>query len=236
MDLWGRIYLDHWRDDPHPHAFVRDDGERNVVESAATYFEAPRWPAEGAACQTLHGRVLDLGCGPGSYTLFLEGRGLDVVAIDSSPGAIQVCVERGCRDPRVMDLRELRLEPRSFDALICMGNTLGINQSPKTLSPFLADLRRLLKPGGRLVVSGVDPLATTVPNRIRYHQQNRARGLPPALVRARLEYRGDLSDFWTLWIPTADELERAAVDAGWRIDSIVEDDSARLWVLTRTAS
>jgi len=161
---------------------------------------------------------------------------LDVVAIDSSPGAIQVCVERGCRDPRVMDLRDLDLDLGSFDALICMGNTLGINQSPKTLSPFLAGLRRLLKADGCLVVSGVDPLATTVPNRIRYHELNRLRGLPPGLVRTRLEYRGQLSDFWTFWIPTRAEFERAALDGGWRIESLVEDDPSRLWVLKPTAS
>ena len=25
MDIWGQIYIDQWRGDPHPHAFHRDD-------------------------------------------------------------------------------------------------------------------------------------------------------------------------------------------------------------------
>ena len=231
MDIWGRIYLDHWRGARHPHAFVREDGDRNLVESAADYFEAPRWAAERAVCETLRGRVLDLGCGPGSYSRFLERRGVEVVAVDSSPGAIRVCQERGCLDARVMDFTQSPFDGEVFDALLCTGNTVGINQSPATLTSFLAVMRGLLKPGGRFVVSGVDPLGTTVPNRVEYHARNRTRGLPPALIRARLEYRGDLTDWWTLWIPTEREFEAATTEAGWAIESLERDGSMRLWVL-----
>lgn len=232
MDVWGRIYLDHWRGEPYPHAFVRDDGTRNVVESAAAYFEAPRSEAERAVCETLHGRVVDLGCGPGSYTRFLEQRGVDVVAVDSSAGAIRVCRERGCQDARVMDFTNARFpKDELFDALICMGNTVGVHQSPKTLGAFLARLRGLLKPAGRLVVSGVDPLATTVPNRIEYHTENRLRGLPPGLIRTRLEYRGELTDWWIFWLPTEEEFAAAAAGGGWTIASMDRHGASLLWVL-----
>ena len=85
-DIWGRIYLDHWRGERHPHYFVRDDGNRVEVESAAGYFTAPRGDADRVALEALEGRVLDLGCGVGSYTLFLEERGVEVVAVDSRAG------------------------------------------------------------------------------------------------------------------------------------------------------
>lgn len=231
MDIWGRIYVDHWQGRRHPHAFVRDDGNRNIVESAVSYFEAPRWAAERATCEALHGRVLDLGCGPGSYSRFLERRGVEVVAVDSSPGAIRVCHDRGCLDARVVDFTQSGLDGERFDAILCMGNTVGIHQTPATMAPFLAAMRRLLKPGGQFVVSGVDPLETTVPNRVEYHARNRSRGLPPALVRAKLEYRGALSDWWTLWIPTEEEFEAVTIEAGWAIESLERDDSLRLWVL-----
>lgn len=234
MDAWGRIYEDHWSGERRPHVFVRDDGIRNVAD-AAGYFEAPRCAAEQAACESLEGRVLDLGCGPGSYSLFLEARDVGVVAIDSSPGAIRVCSERGCRDARIMDLADPRLDGGSFDALICMGNTIGINQSPKTLPSFLAGLRRLLRPGGRLVVSCTDPLTTTVPTRLEYQAHNRARGLPPGLVRLRLEYRGALGDWWIVWLPTKSEFEGAGREGGWTIESFARDGSAMVWVLRPAA-
>jgi len=83
LDLWGRIYLDHWRGDPHPHELIRDDGKTHTIPSAADYFVAPRSAGEQAALETLTGRVLDLGCGVGSYTRYLEERGLSVTAVDA---------------------------------------------------------------------------------------------------------------------------------------------------------
>ena len=85
MDLWGRIYLDHWRGQVYPHEFIRDDGKLHSVSSAASYFEAPRSLAEREALEALTGRALDLGCGPGSYARFLEERHVTVTAIDASP-------------------------------------------------------------------------------------------------------------------------------------------------------
>ena len=231
MDIWGRIYLDHWRGEPHPHRFVRDDGNSNLVESAEGYFVAPRGSVDRAALEPLEGTVLDLGCGPGSYSLFLQERGVDVVAIDSSVRAIAVCEERGCRDARVMSFGELRLEPDTFDAIICMGNTLGIGQSPDSLSDFLLQLRRLTRESGRLLVAMIDPLDTTDPEHLRYHDHNRSSGRPPGLVRTRIEYRDEAEEWWDLWMPTADEMVQVAVGGGWRIDSVVPAGASRLYDL-----
>jgi SAM-dependent methyltransferase len=233
MDIWGRIYLDHWRGESHPHTFIRDDGNISVVETAAGYFEAPRGATDEAACSELRGRVLDLGCGAGSYSLLLEGQGQNVVGIDASPGAIEVCRERGCRDARVMDFSELRFRAGEFDAIICMGNTLGISQSPETLPMFLRELGRLVRPEGTLLAAVVDPLDTTDPANLSYHEQNRAAGRPPGLVRARIEYRGQIGDWWQLWLPTEDELREAIRAGGWSVDSSTAEGPSRLWLLKR---
>jgi hypothetical protein len=104
VDIWGRMFLDAWRGEVHPHSFHRDDGNVNITESAAHYLEAPRSRAEREVLQSLHGRVLDLACGAGRYALSLQALGCDVVAVDSSPGAIDVCHERGCQDARVVPI------------------------------------------------------------------------------------------------------------------------------------
>ncbi len=87
MDLWGRIYLDHWRGVAHPHEFVRDDGKTTIIPDAAAYFAVP---SEHAVLAELTGCVLDLGCGAGSHARFLEDRGVAVTAIDASSGAVEV--------------------------------------------------------------------------------------------------------------------------------------------------
>jgi SAM-dependent methyltransferase len=231
LDIWGRIYLDHWRGDPHPHVFVRDDGNRGTVGSAAGYFVAPRGAVDREVLGELTGRVLDLGCGPGSYALFLQERGCEVVAVDSSPGAIKVCRERGCRDARVAAMDDVDAALGCFDAIVCMGNTFGIDQTPERLPDRLERMRRILSPGGRLVLALLDPLATDDVEHLRYHDRNRAAGRPPGLVRSRLEYRDATGEWWDLWLPTEQELRDVAAAAEWRVGRVIPTGSSRLYEL-----
>ena len=46
MDVWGKIYKDHWAGRITPHELERDDGLILTVESAASYFTPPRSDAE----------------------------------------------------------------------------------------------------------------------------------------------------------------------------------------------
>lgn len=131
MDLWGEIFRDHWEGRETPHEVERDDGRRETFESAAPYFEAPRSDAERELLDRLSGPILELGAGPGSYSLYLQGRGLEVTATDASPGALEVCRLRGCEDARVLDLRSPDLEPDAYRAILVMGNTLGAHQTPR---------------------------------------------------------------------------------------------------------
>jgi SAM-dependent methyltransferase len=232
VDLWGRIYVDHWRGEVHPHEYIRDDGKVQRVDSAESYFVAPRIPAEREVLNGLTGRVLDLGCGPGSYARYLEERGVEVTAIDASAGAIAVCRERGCRGAHVAEMDQLPSELAPFDAIICMGNTLGIGQTPEALPRRLAMLRKSTVPGGRLLAALRDPLDTDDPEHLAYHARNRAAGRPPGLTRSRLRYRGELGDWWELWMPTRSELEEAAHRGGWAVSCLHSEGSARLYELT----
>jgi SAM-dependent methyltransferase len=214
-DFWGRIYRDHWSGRDSRHSVERDDGHEDVVDSAAGYFEAPRTDGERELLERLEGPVLDLAAGVGSYALHLQERGLEVTASDWSPGALEVCRDRGCRSVRRDDIRSLGLEPASFGSIIIMGNSLGAHQTPDTFAGFLTTLRRAVEPGGRLLTSTFDPLDTTDSVHLEYHERNRQRGLPPGLVRMRMKYRGETGDWMWLWMPTDEEIERFAARAGW---------------------
>ena len=203
------------------------------MEAHPRSFSAPRSAPEVDALQSLTGRVLDLGCGAGSYARYLEERGLAVTAIDISPGAIEVCRERGCLDARVANIDALPPDLRSFDAIICMGNTIGIDQSPDTLPGRLAALRGLCRPAGRLLAMIRDPLNTDDPEHLAYHDRNRAMGRPPGFVRSRLRYRGELGKWWELWMPTQAELEVAGQQSGWAVKCAFAEGALRLYELTR---
>ena len=94
-----------------------------------SYFGAPetwsdrdRWAIERGG-----GRVLDLGAGAGRAALALPALGQDVVALDVSPGAFEVCRRRGVRDCCVGTIDELvATEPMPFDSVLALGNNLGL--------------------------------------------------------------------------------------------------------------
>lgn len=216
-EVWGPIFRDHLRGESAPHYVERDDGRWDASETADHYFEAPRLEAERELLGRIEGPVLDLGAGAGSYALYLQSLGMDVVAADASPAAVEVCRTRGCRRTEVMDLRALELPAASFQSIIIMGNTLGAHQTPESLPGLMRALRAGVDAGGHLLVTTLEPLDTEDPVHLEYHQRNRERGLPPGLTRIRMSYKDIVEEWMYLWMPTAEELARASAATGWQL-------------------
>lgn len=101
--------------------------------------------------------VLDLGCGTGRHALWLAARGAAVTAVDFSPGMLEEARrKRGAQAVRflVHDLKEpLPFSDASFDRVVS-GLVL---EHLGDLDRFFAEMRRVLRPGGRAVVSAMHP-------------------------------------------------------------------------------
>lgn len=80
----------------------RNDGYISASPNEPKNFsEYEDWlPYEKRAIEFAKGRVLDIGCGAGRHSLYLQKRGFDVLGIDSSPLAIKVCKLRGLKKAR----------------------------------------------------------------------------------------------------------------------------------------
>lgn len=84
----------------------RDDGFVDASPLPVIYFSPHvEWSwHQQEALKLARGRVLDIGCGAGRHALYLQGQGHEVVGIDLSPLAIEVCKRRGLRDARVLSI------------------------------------------------------------------------------------------------------------------------------------
>jgi SAM-dependent methyltransferase len=113
------------------------------------------------ACLALLGdvagkRVLDAACGPGLYAEELLRRGAQVVGFDHSPRMVDICRRRaGQGEFRVHDLGDPIgwMPDASVDLALC---ALAIEYVDDRVAA-LSELRRVLRPGGALVLSRQHP-------------------------------------------------------------------------------
>jgi SAM-dependent methyltransferase len=94
-------------------------------------------------------RVLEVGCGWGDFAARVqEDLGATVIAIDISPRMVELARERGV-DAREGDVQAIPFEDESFDCAVanCM-----LYHAPD-IDRALAELRRVLRPRGRLVAT-----------------------------------------------------------------------------------
>ena len=109
---------------------------------------------EQKAIELCNGRVLDVGAGSGCHSVVLKERGLDVVAIDISQLAVDVMKERGINAMNINFFDETFVE--KFDTLLFAMNGVGIVGKVENLEAFFRSARRLLAPGGQLLLDSSD--------------------------------------------------------------------------------
>ena len=99
--------------------------------------------------------VLDACCGSGRHALELARRGFRVTGVDVSAEAIEYARKAAADEGLAVDLRvgDMRALPTDaeVDAALCMGNAFGYLEHTGT-EAFLADLGRIVRPGGALVL------------------------------------------------------------------------------------
>lgn len=99
------------------------------------------------------GRILDIGCGPAVYTRDLVERGWQVTGVDLSSGMLKTAATAAASLPgkpvrfAAAQATELPFRDAAFDAVLCVGVVSYVDSVPT----LLADVRRILKPGGEAI-------------------------------------------------------------------------------------
>src|SRR5688572_7639475 len=106
-DLFGKAILDYQTGNAPENLItetsISEEDEMSVAYLFRGFAEMPK--LEQKALQLAKGRVLDVGSGAGSHSLYLQNeKKLEVVSIDISPNAIETCKLRGITDARTIDV------------------------------------------------------------------------------------------------------------------------------------
>jgi len=103
-------------------------------------------------------RVLDIGCGPGYLTALAAQTGAHAVGVDPAESMIQLAQRlRGADDCefRVGRAESLDLPDESFDVVV---SSFAVHHIPEPVrAAAFAEMHRVLKPGGRLLVADFPP-------------------------------------------------------------------------------
>ncbi len=103
------------------------------------------------------GPVLDAACGTGRHAAYLAAGGHEVLGVDVSEAMLAHARRRlPAADLRVGDLTDLPLEDDSVTGAVC---ALALSHLAE-IAPPVAELGRVLVPGGRLIISDPHPLAS----------------------------------------------------------------------------
>ncbi|MCL6219146.1 class I SAM-dependent methyltransferase [Zunongwangia pacifica] len=128
-----------------------DDDEIAIKYLFRNFSEMPK--TEQQALKLAYGDVLDVGCGAGSHTLYLQQKNIKVKAIDTSEGAIDIAKERGVLDAEVKDFYA---ESGKYDTLLFLMNGTGIIGNLINTDNFLNICKEVLKPDGQILIDSSD--------------------------------------------------------------------------------
>ena len=218
-DIYGKAILDYYNGKEVKlltFSSIAGKDELPLAHLFRSYKEMPTM--EQLALRLSKGKILDLGCGAGSHSIYLEQNKLDVKAIDISIGAVEVCRLRGLKNVFHQDLWQLKNE--KFDTIIALMNGIGICGTLSKLPAFLEHLKSLLTPNGQVLIDSSDLVymfeddegEIDIPASESYYGE----------VQFYLEYEDQKSPKFDWLYIDYTKLETYAAEAGLKCDMICE--------------
>lgn len=231
-DLMGQAIWDYYYDN-EPEDIQTETSISELDELPVSYLfrgfsEMSR--VEQKALELSYGKVLDVGCGAGSHSLYLQNdKNLDVIALDISPKSIEICEKRGVKNTVIEDI--LDFAGGKFDTILLLMNGTGIFQSLSKIDFYFDKLHEILEENGQVLVDSTDII-------YMYDRDEDGGVMVPAG-----EYYGEL-DYWVHYKAESETpikwlyldfntLRNAAEYNGFNIELILQEEDSYLARLTK---
>ncbi len=220
-DLFGKAILDYQTgnnpQDLITETTISEEDEMSVAYLFRNFKQMPK--IERKALELANGKILDVGCGAGSHSLYLQEKNLDVTSIDISPDAIKACTLRGLKKARVQDV--MAMENEKFDTILLLMNGAGMCGKLKKVPRFLSKLKSILNQNGQILLDSSDIIymfdededgGKWIPSDNDYYGE----------VIFNIAYKGEKEKPFDWMYIDYNTLQNAAIDNGLKCELIME--------------
>lgn len=180
---------------------------------------------EQKALKLANGKVLDIGAGAGSHSIYLQNeRNLEVTALDISPKSIEICKLRGIK--KAVSENMLQFSEGTFDTILLLMNGTGIFQSLNVIDIYLKKLHSLLSSKGQILIDSTDILY------MFDEDEDGGFYIPADGYYGELDYivhyKGESEDPIKWLYLDFDTLKNAAENNGFKIEKVLQDEDSYL--------
>ena len=142
------------KDDTPVRVFINKNEEPEMVPSIFFRPYKNMLKYEKIALKNAVGKILDLGCGAGCHSLYLQNKGFEVTAVEVSKKSAKVALSQGVNRVINEDWRNLNL--KNFDTVLVLMNGMGLAESPDELKLMFRKLKSFLNKTGSILIDSTD--------------------------------------------------------------------------------
>jgi SAM-dependent methyltransferase len=236
QDAFGQALWDFYKNRKvtTSHVIERDDGYIDTPQSLGMeqyFLEYPNWGLiEKEAIKHAKGKILDIGCGAGRHSLYLQNKNHNVLAIDNSPLTIRVAKSRGVKHAKVLSFENIgKLKQSKFDTIIMFGNNFGLFGNFKKARKQLKILHDITSLNGIIIATTINPYKTKSIEHKEYHKYNRKKGNMGGQAKIRIRYKKITGPWFDYLLVSQSELKMILSGTGWMIKKIIEEKSGLVY-------
>jgi len=155
-DPIGRAVYDfHFNSINQPIIVHSDDFDDDTIDTSYLFRSYKQMPAlEKKAMSLCSGTILDVGACAGPHSVYLQQKGFEVTALETSALCCEVLKDRNITN--IIQQNIFKFSNQTFDTILLLMNGTGIAGNLSGLEVLLHHLKTLLNPGGQILIDSSD--------------------------------------------------------------------------------